>query len=93
MAVPQLPMDLGSAMDGGVGVGVSLDMDVHNPLNGMDNQIPLNDVEDLFGDPLGMQQMPGLTASKQLLQRLDELRSRGCRQYVLVPFSLSSLPS
>jgi mediator of RNA polymerase II transcription subunit 16 len=81
-------MDLGSAMDvgGGVGVNVGLDLNVHNPLDGMGDQIPLNDVDDLFGDPLSMQQMQqmqGPTVSKRLLQRLDELRSRGCCQYVL----------
>ncbi|KAB5536492.1 RNA polymerase II mediator complex subunit Sin4 [Coniochaeta sp. 2T2.1] len=35
---------------------------------------------DLFGDPIHMQQMPSSTVSKQLQQRLDELRSRGCSQ-------------
>jgi mediator of RNA polymerase II transcription subunit 16 len=81
-----LSMDLGSAMDVdvGVGVGVGLDVNVGHALNAMDNQMPLD--VDLFGDPLHMQEMPAATVSKQLQQRLDELRSRGCCQYVSLPY-------
>jgi mediator of RNA polymerase II transcription subunit 16 len=76
MAANGLSMDLGSAMD----VDVSdLDVSVGNALNGMDGQMPLTD---LFGDPLDIQEMPRAAASKQLQQRLDELRTRGCCQYV-----------
>lgn len=96
MAAPHLAMDLGSAMDVGAGVGVNvgLDLSVHHSLDPMDNQIPLNDVDDLFGDPLSMQQMQqmqGPTVSKRLLQRLDELRGRGCCQYVLFHLTVYSL--
>lgn len=48
----------------------------------LDNTMPvdLNGVDDLFGDePLSLQ--PPIQG-KQLFQRLDELRSRGCCQYV-----------
>lgn len=79
MAGHQMAMDLSAAMD--VDVGVSLDMSsLHNTLDVMGNQVPLNHVDDLFGDSLGMEQMQGPTISKPLLQRLDELRTRGCCQ-------------
>lgn len=48
----------------------------------MDNtSIPVNihDVEDLFGDGVGLS-LQVRSQSKQLQQRLDELRSRGCCQ-------------
>ena len=82
-----LSMDLGTAMD--VDVDVGLDVSVGNALNAMENQMPLD--VDLFGDPLHMQEMPSVTVSKQLQQRLDELRSRGCCQYVFSPASLDDL--
>ena len=49
----------------------------------LDNAMPvgLNDVDDLFGDGVGLS-LPGRSQSKQLHQRMDELRSRGCCQYV-----------
>lgn len=78
----ELSMDLGSGMD----VDVGMDVGVGNALNAMNNQMSLD--VDLFGDPLHIQEMPSATASKQLQQRLDELRGRGCCQYVL---SLDSL--
>lgn len=79
-----LSMDLGSAMD--VDVGVGLDVSMGNALKAMENQMPLD--VDLFGDPLHMQEMPSAVVSKQLQQRLDDLRSRGCCQYVPFPDSL-----
>ena len=69
----ELSMDLDSGMDVD---GGSLDVSVDNALNDIDNEMPL----DLFGDPIHMQQMPSSTVSKQLQQRLDVLRSRGCSQ-------------
>jgi mediator of RNA polymerase II transcription subunit 16 len=71
-----LTMDLGSAMH--VDVGVGLDVSVGNALNTMENQMPMD--VDLFGDPLHMQEISSPTTSKQLQQRLDELRGRGCCQ-------------
>lgn len=73
-----MSMGLDSAMDVD-----GLDLSVGNALNAMENQMPLD--VDLFGDPLHVQEMPSTTASKQLQQRLDELRSRGCCQYVFSP--------
>ncbi|KAL1865212.1 hypothetical protein VTK73DRAFT_5449 [Phialemonium thermophilum] len=55
---------------------VEMDVNMDNALGGMesiDNTMQHN--FDLFGDPLRP-----TTASKQLLQRLDELRARGCCQ-------------
>ncbi|KPM43886.1 hypothetical protein AK830_g2704 [Neonectria ditissima] len=50
----------------------------------LDNAMPvgLNDVDDLFGDGVGLSLPAGRTQSKQLHQRMDELRSRGCCQAV-----------
>lgn len=47
----------------------------------LDNPMPvdLNDVDDLFGDGVGLS-LPVRSQSKQLHQRMDELRSRGCCQ-------------
>lgn len=42
--------------------------------------VDLDDV-DLFGDPVGLT-LPAHPPSKQLQQRIDELGSRGCCQYV-----------
>ena len=64
-----MPLMLDSAMD------VDMGVNVETALNAIDHPIPLN--VDLFGDPLEIRTSP---ASKQLLQRLDELRSRGCCQ-------------
>ncbi|KAF4464866.1 mediator of rna polymerase ii transcription subunit 16 [Fusarium albosuccineum] len=49
----------------------------------LDNPMPvdLNDVDDLFGDGVGLS-LPVRAQSKQLQQRMDELRSRGCCQAV-----------
>ncbi|PFH60672.1 hypothetical protein XA68_10542 [Ophiocordyceps unilateralis] len=49
----------------------------------LDNAIPvdLNDVDDLFGDDVALS-IPLKPQGKQLLGRLDELRSRGCCQSV-----------
>ncbi|KAH6997931.1 mediator complex, subunit Med16 [Ilyonectria sp. MPI-CAGE-AT-0026] len=49
----------------------------------LDNPMPvdLNDVDDLFGDGVGLS-LPVRSQSKQLHQRMDELRSRGCCQTV-----------
>ncbi|KAF7546627.1 hypothetical protein G7Z17_g8306 [Cylindrodendrum hubeiense] len=49
----------------------------------LDNPMPvdLNDVDDLFGDGVGLS-LPVRPQSKQLHQRMDELRSRGCCQAV-----------
>lgn len=48
----------------------------------LDNAMPvdLNDVDDLFGDAVGLS-LPVRAPSKQLQQRMDDLRSRGCCQY------------
>lgn len=81
MAANPLAMDLGSTMDVDVG---SLHVSVGNALNAMNNQMSMD--VDLFGDPLDIQEMAHPTiASKQLQQRLDELRARGCCQYVPSP--------
>jgi hypothetical protein len=42
--------------------------------------VDLNDVDDLFGDDVALS-LPVRSQGKQLQQRLDELRSRGCAQY------------
>ncbi|RSL56616.1 hypothetical protein CEP53_006736 [Fusarium sp. AF-6] len=49
----------------------------------LDNAMPvdLNDVDDLFGDTVGLS-LPVRAPSKQLQQRMDDLRSRGCCQTV-----------
>ncbi|KAH7171053.1 mediator complex, subunit Med16 [Dactylonectria macrodidyma] len=49
----------------------------------LDNPMPvgLNDVDDLFGDGVGLS-IPVRSQSKRLHQRMDELRSRGCCQSV-----------
>lgn len=72
MASNDIPLMLDAPMD------VDMDVAVGNSLDAMDHQMQGN--FDLFGDPL---RPP--TASKQLLQRLDELRSRGCCQCVSLP--------
>lgn len=69
MTSADIPLMLDGAMD------VDMDVNVDNALDAMDHPMPAN--FDLFGDPL---RPP--TASKRLLQRLDELRTRGCCQYV-----------
>lgn len=48
----------------------------------LDSAVPvdLNDVDDLFGDGVALS-LPERTQSKQLLQRIDDLRRRGCCQY------------
>ncbi|KAK3694565.1 mediator complex, subunit Med16 [Podospora appendiculata] len=66
-------------MDG----GGSMDVDVDNSMHAMDASMALDDV-DLFGDPVmdNTMDLPVRPAppSKQLQQRLDELRARGCCQ-------------
>ncbi|KAK5990781.1 Mediator of RNA polymerase II transcription subunit 16-like protein [Cladobotryum mycophilum] len=49
----------------------------------LDNAVPvdLNDVDDLFGDGVGLS-LPERSQSKQVLQRMDDLRGRGCCQAV-----------
>lgn len=42
--------------------------------------VDLNDVDDLFGDSVGLS-LPVRPHNKQLIQRMDELRRRGCCQY------------
>lgn len=69
-----MSLTLNSARD------MDVDLDGDHGLNVMDNQMPLN--VDLFGDPLEIQEIPPATVSKQLQQRLDELRSRGCCQAI-----------
>lgn len=53
-----------------------------NPMGGDAMQVDLDDVDDLFGDgaPLALPPRP---ISKRLRQRLDDLRQRGCCQYLL----------
>ena len=72
MASAEMPLMLDASMD--AAMDVDMGVNVNNALNDVDHQMPAN--FDLFGDPL----RPA-TASKQLLQRLDELRTRGCCQY------------
>jgi mediator of RNA polymerase II transcription subunit 16 len=47
------------------------------------------DMDDLFGDGAGLS-LPSRPPSKELYQRLDDLRGSGCSQYVLchVPYRL-----
>ncbi|KAI3586589.1 mediator complex, subunit Med16 [Fusarium oxysporum f. sp. albedinis] len=49
----------------------------------LDNPMPveLNDVDDLFGDGVGLS-LPARAQSKQLQQRMDDVRIRGCCQTV-----------
>ncbi|KAF5595847.1 mediator of rna polymerase ii transcription subunit 16 [Fusarium subglutinans] len=49
----------------------------------LDNPMPveLNDVDDLFGDGVGLS-LPARAQSKQLQQRMDDIRIRGCCQTV-----------
>jgi mediator of RNA polymerase II transcription subunit 16 len=52
----------------------------------LDNPMPvdLNDVDDLFGDAVGVGvglSLPERAQSKQLQQRMDDIRIRGCCQY------------
>ncbi|KAF5626550.1 mediator of rna polymerase ii transcription subunit 16 [Fusarium tjaetaba] len=49
----------------------------------LDNPMPveLNDVDDLFGDNVGLS-LPTRVQSKQLQQRMDDIRIRGCCQTV-----------
>lgn len=72
MASTDMPLMLDAPMDA---MDVDMDVAVGNTLDAMDHQMPAN--FDLFGDPL---RSPA--PSKQLLQRLDELRTRGCCQLV-----------
>lgn len=48
----------------------------------LDHSMPmdLNNVDDLFGDGVSLQ-LSMRSQGKQLQQRLDELRNRGCCQY------------
>ncbi|KAK0703773.1 RNA polymerase II mediator complex subunit Sin4 [Lasiosphaeria miniovina] len=82
-----MPLLLGGSLDV-VGVGVGVSVDVDTDMHGMDGAMAaLHDV-DLFGDPvmdnslaLPMPPVPARPSpSKQLQQRLDELRARGCCQ-------------
>ena len=63
----------GVLLDGAMGVDAA-DMNMAAMDNAMDNAMTLDEV-DLFGDPV-----IGTRPSKQLQQRLDELRTRGCCQ-------------
>jgi mediator of RNA polymerase II transcription subunit 16, fungi type len=47
-----------------------------HPMNG-DMQVNHTDLDDLFGDSVALS-LPVRPQSKQLQQRIDELRSRGC---------------
>lgn len=59
---------------------------LENPMGGDAMQVDLEDVDDLFGDAAALA-LPSRPASKRLRQRLDDLRQRGCCQYVLTPIS------
>jgi mediator of RNA polymerase II transcription subunit 16 len=50
----------------------------------LDNTVPvdLNDVDDLFGDGVGLS-LPDRSHNKPLSLKVDDLRSRGCCQCVL----------
>ena len=57
----------------------------------MDNPMGMDDlqVDDLFGDDAGLslmdgQSLPSRPPTKELRQRVDELRESGCCQYVLI---------
>jgi mediator of RNA polymerase II transcription subunit 16, fungi type len=52
-------------------------------------QVDLNDVDDLFGDGVGLPLPQIHPPSKALHQRIDELRSRGCCQCVYPAFSFN----
>lgn len=69
MASADIPLMIDAPMD------VDMDVAVGNALDAMGHPMPAN--FDLFGDPL----RPS-AASKQLLQRLDELRASSCCQCV-----------
>lgn len=51
----------------------------------LDNAVPvdLNDVDDLFGDGVGLS-LPDRAHDRSLALKLDDVRSRGCCQCVLV---------
>lgn len=44
----------------------------------MDNAVPMDMEEDLFGESVGL--LPMRPQSKHIRQRLDEMRTRGCCQ-------------
>ena len=57
----------------------------------MDDPMGMDDlqVDDLFGDDAGLslmdgQSLPSRPPTKELRQRVDELRESGCCQYVLI---------
>lgn len=75
MMTEKMPLMLDGAMDGTMDGAIPMD---------------LNNVDDLFGDDVGLS-LPVRTQSKQLHQRLDELRSRGCCQCVATNISQSGL--
>jgi len=54
----------------------------------LDNPMPvdINDVDDLFGDGVGLS-LSGRAQSKQLQQRMDDIRIRGCCQYGTIHLS------
>lgn len=64
----------------------------------MDDPMGMDDlqVDDLFGDDAGLslmdgQSLPSRPPTKELRQRMDELRGSGCCQYVLVLVFVFSL--
>ena len=42
--------------------------------------VQLNDVEDLFGDAVGLGLAPAQSQDRHVQQRLEELKRRGCSQ-------------
>lgn len=61
-----------------------------NAMNGLNGAMAVDlDGVDLFGDPVPADHvaiaLPISPPSKQLQQRVDELRSRGCCQLVVLP--------
>lgn len=57
-----------------------LDNSMNEPM-----QVDQLDVDDLFGEGVGLSLSNVRTPSKQLYQRVDELRTRGCCQYFSFP--------
>lgn len=53
-----------------------------NPMDGAAMQVSLDDVDDLFGDGVPLSLAAQRPPSRRVLQRLDQLRTRGCCQYV-----------